>query len=1402
MATVKYNNYLEINPSFESVVDIDADKRNHNLWREYIVGDDMENLVEFLCESLGNEAPDARRSFWIHGSYGTGKSMAAIFVKHMIEEKPEVIDSYLAASSRLSKFRNRFAKCRKNGDYLVIWKTGCTGIRTGDMMLLEAEKAIQDALKEKYGDSAYLGESSLIDAVKAKLEDPSINWDYLLDATSLGDDYSSVDALRSEVVAGKLTAIQATAAVIRSKGYGLFNNLETFKSWITDIIAGNNLEKSGIFFIWDEFTEYVAHSDDHTVMQQISEFCKVQPFFMFYVVHKSQEMISTLGDDQYQLITHRFHQVEFHVSADAAFDLIAGSITTRIGMEEKWKETRKQVLDVIRPSLPDLSGLDDKITEMIDVLCPMHPMTIKLLSRVAESFAAAQRTMFRFMKDQSNDEVGFIGYINKYGPYDQACWLTPDWLWDYFFTRESDFRDKDTKVAEYIRHFEDNRNLVSSNENAYRVFKVGMLLLAVMSTTRGVYGGVRAHGGISSTIDCLKQCMAGVMSGIQVDDILSTLQESKLLLVDEALNGEKRLQLPFRTVDGDEFDTRLKANEKKYTRHQMFVKDGVLSSEFEKKATDDNDATKGRTKLCVCCAETNSITGRLNEIKKELERFPYKIGVLLVTVQNDNQYMSVQSQLAEMAATSEEPRLVIAVLKNAFTEDARKKWLDSITRNEIATLRGQTASAGQEKAQATMIINTWIADAISSGKIRAWNGNKDFNNLFGMAHLRKTIRKEVIDKLFPYAPESVCATSTAYKGCNDSAPLVGITRTSNNAQTKNVLNALQNAGILELNGIDAMTEATGSRGADSVAALAKLVREKMESGQRVNLNDLWLQLQQQPFGYYNTIVCGVLLGYVFSCYKDSAYSWTDNNQATHVLSESTLKTMVLSMCKGNLTTDYLSAGSVAFQHFRQYVQRMMKLTDGQVANETECVLNMREAISHSGVPLWAMKYIPVEKFGNADNEAVGRQIIDGLQKFISQDIERESIMNEVLQLSNGRGKLNKALVTAFQDKLTLNTAFRAFLFEASPELSQVSTKLMIKPEELSDKLHFVMQEAIYTWTEEQVKEKLPGIVSEYTFLASLNKAMGKVYHSVDGARTDLNNLFNFLRIPMAAIEKLNDRWVSALKIMYNVSNDGLMKVTSEDVIEYARVLDEHGANAMDCLKDAKPVLGEVLNIEDIQYEEYTNEELDSIYAGLKDLTATTSINQFEKELKNQVNQISYSRNRKMLQEKWHMLTGIETVRGWCTEHKAPIFWIIGREWRKAISTVADLQNNVRRTDTEVQHALQALSSIDPASLNDDSIISSALLDVIGTKYSDVFAESRDFIITQAKLKLGNDMSAWEASDLSAVQKIAEDLLKKKARDEKLAATEEKVRKMDEGNMRKKILDFLKEHPEYCDSFLE
>ena len=1082
---------------------------------------------------------------------------------------------------------------------------------------------------------------------------------------------------------------------------------------------------------------------------------------------------------------------------DAAFDLIAGSITTRNGMEEAWKEDRKLVIKTIKPFLPDMSGLDDKISEQIDTLCPMHPMTIRLLSRVAESFAAAQRTMFRFMKDRSSNEHGFLGYINKYGPDDQACWLTPDWLWDYFFTRESDFNDKDTKAAEFIHHYEENRHLVQNDENALRVFKVSMLLLAVMSSTKGVYGGTKTQGGISSTVDCLVNCLAGVMSKGQVKDLLDTLSESKLILQDEAANGVVRLQLPFRGGSDDEYKVRYDANDKKYTRYQMFSKDGVFAQEIEKKSWDENDAAYKRMKICACCAETNSIKTRLDEIQKDLAKFQYKLGLLIVTVRDEAQYMSIQSDLAQRSREMNEPRLMIALVKQPFTEEARKNWLKSLTKQEIAYARGQTASGGQYKQEAASGIARWVGSAVSGSKIIAWHGEQVFNNLYGMAHLRKTVHTAVLETLFPYAPESVVVTNTAYKPCNDSAPAAGITRQTNNAQLKSVLNSLKTAGLLDLVSIDKMAEASGSKAADSVSQLARMIRDSMQSGQRVVLGDLWENLQKPPFGYYNTIACGVLLGYVFSCYKDSAYSWTDNAQSTHVLGENTLKTMVLNMCKGTMTTDYLSAGSVTFQKFREYVKRILHLTDAQVANETECWHNMREAVTKAGAPLWTLKYLPDMGYGGANYKDAAMKIIDSMQQFIAQEGDREAAMNSVLQEFNGRGKLRSSLEKAFHDKNVMNTAFRTFLFTVSPELNEIATRLSVQPEELSDKLHMVMQNAIYTWTEDQVKEKLPDVVSDYSYLDTLNGVMGKVYHSTDSAKRDLVNVFKFLRISLAAIKKTNVAWYPALEILHRVSQKGTAQMTAEERSAEVEVLKQHGQKAYDCLKDAKPVLAEVLESEGI---ECTKPELDSIYANLKDMPCDASLSQFEKELKSQISKISHARNRVLLKERWFILTGEDSVKNWCKTHSVPLLWILERDQQKAVRTLIEVQNGERTLDQNVQFALETLGTMDTSILTDNARIEKAFIETVGEEYRSIYEEERDVLIAQAKMKFGNDMSAWNISDLAVLQKMLKQAQQEKAKKEKLAKAKSYAEEMDASLLRNRVVAFMENHPEYCDDF--
>lgn len=1408
MPNKKYSDFIEISPTFESVVDIDADQRNANLWREYIVGKDMETLMGKLCQSINKEEPDSRRSFWIEGNYGTGKSYAALLIKHVMEEKADVIDDFLSHSSRLAQFRNRVMKFRakEKGDFLVIWKPGCIA-HDGTSMLMEAERAIREALKENFGDKADYGDDSLQDSVLRAINNPAHNWEYILESTTLSDNYDNVEQLRQKIESGDLLALQRTAAVIRQYNWGLVDSLDTFKKWVTAIIQNNGLSKTGIFFIWDEFTEYVSSSDDQTILQQLSEFSKVQPLFMLFVVHRTNEMIERITPERYQLITHRFHQVMFRLNPDAAYDLIAGSISIRPNMEEYWKEERRPVLNNIRKYLPAMEGLDDKISEQIDLLCPMHPMTIKHLSRVANNYAAAQRTMFRFMKDQSTPNQGFVAYINQYGPESQACWLTPDWLWDYFFTRESDFSDKDTKAAEYIRHYEESRHLVEDDENAHRVFKTAMLLLALMSSTKGLYSGRRTKDGISATKDCLETCLAGVISKEQVDDLLDTMVDSKILVLDEDSQGIVRIQLPFRGTSQDGFSDRLASNEKKYSRYMMFSKDGAFAQAFEKQAWDENDATLKRMKIAVCCAETNSVNTRLGEITKELEKNPYKLGLLIVTVSNDAQANSIQSFLKDkssevacaMQGDLNASRLTIALVKQPLTDEIRKKWLTAITKQEMANEAGQTGAAGQYKIEAQTIISSWVGSAVSAGKIIAYNGNSIFNNLFGMAHLRKTIRISVQDTIFKFAPENVVVTNTAYRSCNEAAAMAGVLRKSNNNQMNSVLNALKQAGILDLSTIGEIADAGGSRAADCVAALAKLIRKEMESGHKVNLSDLWDTLQLPPFGYYNSVACGVLLGYVFSCYKNSRYTWTDSVQSTHILAEATIAKMVSTMCGGKMTTDYLSAGSVTWQNFSEYLGKIFNLTAAQLAEQTSGYHNVREVVTKTGTPFWTLKYLPANEWNNIDMQKKANEVIDGIQLFIAQEGDIDSVMSNVLQLMQGRGKIRVVLARAFQDKNTMAATFRSFLFEASPELKDIATKLSIQPEELSDKLHSVMQGAIYTWTEEQVKEKLVDVVAEYRFIEAMGRVLGTVYHSMEAARKDLSNQFKYLRIPMAAIEQLNKSWYPALEIFYRVSKPESVHASLDTLDKKVAIIENYGVYAKDALRDAKPILADILSVREI---ECTKEELNSIYTGLKDMTCDTTLSQFNKELDAQIGKINSARNKAILQETWHTMTGEDSVKSWCNTYGMPLMWIVPKNLQTAFSTLLDVQRKTHTVDSAVVSAINAFQAMDSSLLSDSQKLEDAFIEVIGPEYRQIWLDERDAIITEAKLKIGNDMSSWAVADLATIQGILKKHQQDKAKKEKLYDTKNTVRTMKESVLRERVAMFLDMHPEFCDDFSE
>ncbi len=470
----KYDQYIQISPNYESVVDLNAEERHPNLWQEYIVHDDMAVAMDKICQSLKYENKDARRSFWIHGTYGTGKSYAAIVLKHLFEDSEESIRTFMS-KPKLLPYRDKFLAIRHKGQYLVVWKSGCSEVRTGIQLIMEMEVAIRARLKDKFGAAAYYGSDSTLDAVKARLADNTINWENVFTdpAFALFEDYPSFADLKREIDQNDTKAANRVARVIMQKGWGLFSTTSQFKEWLKDIIAGNHLTETGIVFIWDEFTDFLRNCNDAEVLQEISEYVKVQPFFMCLIVHKDSSWMDALGEETYNRIVHRYHDLSFNITESAAYDLIANTILPRPGMEETWNSVRDDLMRSISKKRgafedDDLGSGKDRKRE----LCPIHPMTVSLLAKVADNFGASQRTLFRFMKDPDGQahNVGFLYYISKYGP-DEWKWLTPDFLWDYFFLNSSDIKDFPPEAQKCYQHYLQKVEFVANNEAYTRVFK-------------------------------------------------------------------------------------------------------------------------------------------------------------------------------------------------------------------------------------------------------------------------------------------------------------------------------------------------------------------------------------------------------------------------------------------------------------------------------------------------------------------------------------------------------------------------------------------------------------------------------------------------------------------------------------------------------------------------------------------------------------------------------------------------------------------------------------------------------------------------------------------------------------------------------------------------------------------
>ena len=1396
----KYNTFIGLSPHYESVVDLDAEERNPNLWKEYIVHEDMKTAVEKICQSIKEETKDARRSFWIHGAYGTGKSYAAIVLKHLFEDSLKNVTEFMSRKKLLIPYRNQFEAIREKGEFLVVWKSGCTGIKTGIHLMMEMEMAIREKLRHKYSDKAYYGNKSLVASVKDIINDNSINWEnvFVDPAFGLSDEYASFNDLRSEIMQNDLKATDMIAKIIMEKGWGLFKSVDQFKDWIQDVISGNHLNETGIMFIWDEFTGFLRDCGDDNVLQRLSEYCKQQPFYMCLIVHRDTSWIDKMGAETYQHILHRYHELEFHISESAAYELIGDSILVRTGMGDQWGNVKQQLMKSINKNIPDFDNLElGNKQDRLAQLCPLHPMTLTMLAIVAQNFGASQRTLFRFMKDSSEAEqhVGFIHYINNFGP-DDWRWLTPDFLWDYFFTRESDVKEFSAEARRCYQQYVNKKVLVDSDNTALHVFKAVILLMAVMSTSKITHLYSKASNSrVSATKRCLYLCFAGQLTEADIDKYLEIFEENGIIRMDRKSNGDARLELPY-SGNTDVFDVRLEQTQRKYTRYEVFKKDGVFAKALEDIMWDSTDATYRRMRIVACSAETNSLKNRLEELRAELMKHTYKIGVLVVVPCEGKQYISIQDKLKEIADKDHTGRLVVCMVKEALTDDALGRWHQSITHKELAAEEGKRSSADQYDTEAAMISRGWAAPA-AGGQMVAFLKDTVYVSLFGSDDLARRVKEKVIFSLFSAAPERVVTTNTAFKAAQESAATAGITLIASNTQINNILSGLKTAKVFDATTIAELEKCTTTSASKAVAQLATFVNEKLSQGAKVKLDYMWKELQAPPFGYYDCLACAGILGFVLRFYVNGQFNWIDNANNPNPLTPNNLATMITTMCKDKVVNNTLSSGSEIWQKYRDYAKRIFALNDQEAASEEQARKFMREKIIEAGAPFWALKYLEEDKYGGVDSKVTACKIIDNISTFISQTESVEEAMDNVINLFTGRGQLRKTISDSFANATERYSSFKTFVVESCPPMDSLMEKIGITSSDLFDRIKEMMQQAIYSWTEEQVTSKLDDLYCEYELISILNDALSVSRTNLLALQKDLKNCFEYMKVPGKIIEKFTKPWIGALRILFVISTGGFSARSVEDQKNDLEVLRQYAKEAWQYVNSSMLLLDEYMKQKGIKC---TDKELNEIFENIKPSVYDIPEVLFTSTLQAQIDKVAFARNKGELLQAWGKYSGTESISAWCKKYTTPIQWVVPENDLNHFRTLKSVQDSQSVDRIQLNNALAFFQNGQLSYLQDAVRIKKCFLARIEEEYIDIFSENKELLLSEIRMKFGVDVYGWEYRS-HEIYNVIKDFGKEKMKAQHLQAAQDKVKKMNEADLRSKVSALLIEHPELCRIFI-
>lgn len=1028
-------------------------------WEVFLTNEQFNDILKKVIASVRNNDTNLHKSFWLEGTYGTGKSHAGAVIKHLLCDPLDTIKGYIQEEYRDPKFdllRNDLLKLRENKRLFPVTMYGTQSISHRDDLSLQLQRAVSSALKKAKIDIIVKTD---FDNYISHIESKPDFWNNLIAGSTL---LKSVVPTREKLIAelknGDTGTLAKVKDVLREERYDIRMDSADLKQWffeVQDELAANT-EFDGLFVIWDEFTDMMNSPIGQTILVALQEIDETvmnseNNSYFFYISHPSA--LDSLTEQERNKTKGRYHYMHYNMEPVSAFKIMSKKFQpkedqnrlSQYNLADKFYNTHRDLLDVYSRTSTDPQETKYDLMNLF----PLHPSTANLATYYAREAGSSSRSVFQFI----GENPAIRDFLDNEDRFAHKDTITADFLWDYVV---DEFNGNVSKYGAVTERFNSRKLQVENEgEDYFAVFKSILLLNAL--------NNIANTETVTPSEENIRNLFAGTRIEDHIDKILNYFDEKSII---QRLPGGL-FSIMFSALPPQEIED---SKNNLMSTSFKFTSQVVGFGDTAQKLLDLSLKNVARPLQYKFYSEDSNEYTLLNKIENGLKECkPYEVFVAMFFARNYGELNNHKTFAAKYSADERFKNVVFIVFESVLTDKNYERFIEYQANAQCALNHSLASQKITHEKSASDMIKEWINEVKRGNFTYFLRGNQDVNSA---SRITTMINNVVSPTIFEHGPESLELiqsrfSKTYWAKVSAKAVVDAVLSYDDKLDvTAKCVGPTQHVAFLLQDSVDDNMQLKPDIDPNHPLLLvSKFIDSKFshtDKNQPFNLGDKLQDLTKPPYGLFQSYAGMGMVAFAMRKYRDQIFDLSGKpRSAQHLVDDIVEMFKAWESGKSSRKLEFRFETKESRKLFEVFV-KTFQLDKLNGALELTSLTNARWAVTHAfsdkkGFPLWALKY--------TDDKEDFRKTIDNILKICSDnDMRNPDLINNTL---GGMDKYRFELGNRLNDEDSFRNGFLEFLKSVEGVKMQDAEE-----EEAMQYLKSHLQSEVGLWAEEEVSKQL------------------------------------------------------------------------------------------------------------------------------------------------------------------------------------------------------------------------------------------------------------------------------------------------------------------------------------------